>query len=458
MAGQDIVARVSHDPWADVARLQSSADAHAEAGDYGSALQLSEQALHLAFSHAGAGDSRVAACFLHVGRMQEATGDLTGAEPRYNAACSILNPTEGPATPLKAEVLLAYGSLYATMQVGWRAILLLEHARTRFVELGGPDSEDVGRSEMMLAISHEAVGLEVEAIAHYDEALRILVPAWGAAHPSVEYVAWGRADLMFWRAAKSGDADGVAQAMAAFTAGLSRLEARAGRDHPATATRRATIGTYMVASEMHAEGADLLQDAIAALDAAGQPSATWCRQLAKARARLGDSAAALAWLRRAIHDDPIGHWVAHGSDRERMTALEKVRRHLAEYLDLVVTAGATDPAIVDEACTLVIARKALGAELLARQRQAVVRGDDAALTALMPASRRSARNERRRASGPPRRDASSGPRSSGSSGSWRRASQRWTLVRTSRPSPTPPSRARCRPSRRSWNSHASRGT
>lgn len=388
---------MAHDLWADVARLQASADAQVAAGDHAGGLRQSEEALHLAFGHAGANDPRVAACFLHVGRIHEEAGDLTGAEPRYNAASSILNPTEGPATPLKAEVLLAYGALYAKMQVGWRAILLLQHAQARYVELAGPDGDDVGRCEMMLAIAHEQVGLEDEAIAHYDEALRILVPAWGAEHPSVEYVAWGRADLVFWRAAKSGDANGIAQAMAEFAAGLSRLDSRAGRDHPTTATRRATIGTYMVVSGRHAEGADLLQDAIAALDAAGQPSATWCRQLAKARARLGDSAAALGWLRRAIHDDPIGHWVAHGSDRERMTALEKVRRHLAEYLDLVVAAGATDPAIVEEACTLVIARKALGAELLARQRQAVARGDDPELTALLT-SLATARAERASAS------------------------------------------------------------
>lgn len=369
--------------WSRVRKLLDAADTHAAAGDLASARQFSAEALHLAFEHGGREDPGVAECFFQLGRILEDSGDLTGAEPNYNAACSILKPTEGEATPLKAGLLLAYGSLYLRMGLGWRAILLLEHAQGRFTEINGADDEAVGRCLSMIAVAFESVHMEDEAMAAYQEAIRILRAAWGPAHPSVAYIEWSRADLAFWRAVKGGDAQGVEHALSDFRAGLARLEEAAGRDHPDAARRRANLGTYLVVCDQFEEGARLLADAIAVLDAAGENVAAFCRQLATARARLGDPAEALALLRRSIHQDPVGHWVAHGSDRERMSALEKVRANLAQYLDLVLQAGTDDPAIVAEACDLVLSRKALGAELLATQRRAVSRGDDPELASLM---------------------------------------------------------------------------
>ena len=375
--------RVKPRYWSRVEKLHAAADASANTGDYESARALSEQAVHLALREGGQTDPAAAECCLHLARIQESAGDLTGAEPSYNAACGILNPTEGEATLLKAEVLLGYGSLYAKMRLGWRAILLLGHAKGRFVELFGPDHEGVGRCQSMMAVSYEAAGMEEEALAAYRDAYRILSAVWGPTHPSVTYIEWCRTDLEFWRAMKGGDTPGVEQALANFRASLALFEAAAGRDHPDVASRRAMLGSYLVVNERFEEGASLLSDAIAILEAAGVQVSAYCRQLAKARVRLGDTAGALALLRRSISDDPVGHRVAHGSDRERMHSLELVRRNVGQYLDLVVAAGRDDPSVVEEACNLVLRRKALGAELLATQRRAVSRGDDPELTALM---------------------------------------------------------------------------
>jgi CHAT domain-containing protein/tetratricopeptide (TPR) repeat protein len=369
--------------WSRVEKLHAAADAHANAGDYESARALSEQAVHLALRKVGPTDPGAAECCLHLARIQESAGDLTGAEPSYNAACGILNPTEGEATLLKAEVLLGYGSLYAKMRLGWRAILLLGHAKERFVELYGPDHQGVGQCQGMMAVSFETLGMEEEALVAYREASRILSAAWGPTHPSVTFNEWCRADLAFWRAMKGGDTAGVEQALADFRASLALFEATVGRDHPDVASRRARLGSCLVVNECFDEGASLLSDAIAILEAAGEQVSTYCRQLAKARVRLGDTAGALALLRRSISDDPVGHWVAHGSDRERMHSLELVRRNIGQYLDLVVEAGLDDPSVIEEACNLVLRRKALGAELLATQRRAVSRGDDPELTSLM---------------------------------------------------------------------------
>lgn len=371
--------------WTQVEKLSAAADAHASARDLGAACTFAEQAARLALEAGGQKDPRVAEYLLRLARLQAQSGDLTAAEPSYNAACSVLNPTEGEATPLKAELLLDYGSLYTKMRLGWRAILLLGHANARFVELFGPDHEGVGRCQSMLALSYENAGMEDEALAAYSEAIRIMSLALGGLHPTVTYIEWCRADLAFWRAMKAGDEASVVRALDAFHVALQHSEDSNGHDSLDVARRRAMLGSYHVVHGQFEEGAHLLSDAIAVLDGAGENVANFCRQLAKARVRLGDPAAALALLRRSIREDPVGHWVAHGSERERMGSLSLVYWNVSQYLDLVLAAAPRDASIIQEACDLILARKALGAELLATQRRAVSRGTDPELASLMTA-------------------------------------------------------------------------
>ncbi|MFN8572129.1 MAG: CHAT domain-containing tetratricopeptide repeat protein [Gemmatimonadaceae bacterium] len=369
--------------WDKVDQLRADAERRSDAGDLDGARTLAEQAAHLALKVGGQTDPKVAECIFELAQIQVAAGDLTGAEPSYNAACSILNPTEGDATLLKADVLLGYGSLYVRMRLGWRAILLLDHAKSRYVELLGPDHESVGRCQSMLAVSYESAGEEEAALGAYEDAHRILSAVRGESHPTVTYVAWCRADLAFWRAMKAGDAPGVAQALTDFRVALRLSEQAEGHDVPNVAQRRAMLGTYLVVNQQFDEGAKLLAEAIPQLEAAGEKTASYCRQLAKARVQLGDPAGALTLLRRSIAQDPIGHWVAHGSERERMDSLRLVYWNLSQYLDLLLAAGSPDLALTREACDLIVSRKALGAELLATQRRAVSRGDDPELTSLL---------------------------------------------------------------------------
>jgi CHAT domain-containing protein/tetratricopeptide (TPR) repeat protein len=368
---------------AKVRKLHEQSHANWSAGDIAAALSLSEQAVQFGFRHGGRDDPDLAGCFFHLARLQEEAGDLTAAEPSYNAACGILDPTEGEPTPLKAELLLSYGTMYLKMGLGWRAILLLEHAKHRYIELMGATDENVGRCASMMATAYETVQLEDQALAAYDEALGILRPAWGADHPSIEYIEFSRADLAFWQAIKAGDGDGVDRALSDFRRGLARLEATRGPADPEAAQRRATLGTYLVVSEHYEEGARLLSNAIAVLEAAGEPVTAFRWQLATALSRLGDAARAFEQVRLAMREAPLGQRLAIGSERERMRELEQANAHLAQYLDLFMVAGADDPAVIGEASDLVLSRRAVGAELLAAQREAVTRSDDPELTSLM---------------------------------------------------------------------------
>jgi CHAT domain-containing protein/tetratricopeptide (TPR) repeat protein len=368
---------------AKVRKLHEQSNAYSSAGDFAAALRVSEQALQFAFRHGGRDDPDLGGCFCHLGRLQEEAGDLIAAESSYNAASSILDPTEGEPTPLKAELLWSYGTLLLTLHLSWRAILLLEHAKRRYTELLGASDENVGRCASMMATAYETVQLEDEALAAYDEALGILRAAWGADHPSIRVVEFSRADLVFWHAFKAGDGDDVDRALSDFRQGLARLEAERGPDDPEAAAQRATLGTYLVVSEQYEEGVRLLADAIAVLEAAGQPATPFRWQLATALSRLGDAAGAFGMVRLAMREAPLGQRLAIGSERERKDELGHANSHLAQYLDLFMVAGADDPAVVGEACDLVLSRRAVGAELLAAQREAVSRTDDPELAPLM---------------------------------------------------------------------------
>jgi len=373
--------RIKPRDWSRIRALHKQADELESIGQVMEARARSAKALRLAMKLGGREDPGLGACFFHFAQGVENSGDLTEAETNYNAAYGILKATEGEATLLKAEVLLSYGLLYLNMGLGWRALLMLGWAKSRFEELFGPDNGNVGRVLMGIGTSYEIEGVEDEAIANYDEAIRILSHAWGPTYPLVNITRWARADLAFWRAIKAGDRDGVEQELAELRVVLQQREQATGREDPAA---NAHLGVNLIVSGELEEGASLLADAIQILEAVGQPVASFRRPLASALAQLGDAAEALALVRRAfLEEPPLGDRLAHGSERGRREALEQAYAHLERFLDLVLLAGSEDPLVVAEACDLVLSRKALGAELLFLQRQAVSRADDPELRSLM---------------------------------------------------------------------------
>ena len=373
--------RIKPRKWSRIRALHKQADELESTGQVMEARAYSVKALNLAMKLGGREDPGLGACFYHFAKCVENSGDFTGAEQNYNAAFGILKATEGDATLLKAEVLLSYGLLYLNMGLGWRALLMLGWAKSRFDELFGPDDGNVGRVLMGIGTSYEIEGVEDQAIATYDEAIRILSHAWEPTHPMVNITRWARADLAFWRAIKAGDRAGVEQELAELRVVLRQREEATGHEDPAA---NAHLGVSLIVSGELEEGASLLANAIQILEAVGQPVASYRRQLASARAQQGNTTEALTLVRRAfLEDPPLGDRLAHGSERERGEALEQANAHLERFLDLVLLTGSDDPLVVAEACDLVLSRKALGAELLFLQRQAVSSADDPELRPLM---------------------------------------------------------------------------
>ena len=348
--------------------LRQQAAAQLSAGSHMKALSISQRARELALQRGGPDHPVTAECFMFHAEVLAVMGDLNAAESNYNAAYGMLDATAGEATELKARVLFEYGCLYARMGLGWRSLLLLDWAKRRYEELSGPDHEDVGRCWSMIATVQENLSADDAAVA-YDEAIRILSREWGSGHPSVNYLIVSRADLACWEALKARDPQEVADAIAQMRAAVSRLEEGAGTTRRVY-TAKGMLGALLIENGSYEEGADLLQQAcVVQQETEGRMDAGYLRMLARSYAATGHAASALAIFRRANADMRLEHVIAHGSEGDRTAALERAYFLLEQFLELVVVNGAANPEVVAEACDLVLEHKALGAEVLLRQRR-----------------------------------------------------------------------------------------
>ncbi len=369
---------------AKIDRLHERARALAREGAFDRALAPAFEAIEVAVRHGGPEDPVTAECFVFRAKVLEAAGDLASAESSYNRAYGILDATAGEATPLKAQVLFDYGSLYLRMGLDWRSFLLLDWARIRFTELEGPDSEDVARCWSMIALAQERIGSVAEAGAAYDEAIRILGAQLGVDHPSVVHLSVNKADGVAWDALRAGETDRAGEALDEMSALVAVLE-RAPVEHQGQLyNSKGMLGALFVEVERFEEGAELLQQSLAyESQTDGRMAGGRLRQLARAYASTGHPAEALAAFRMAGIESALEHEVAHGSERDRMRAVETTYLNLERFLDLVLLAGAQDPDVIAEVSDMVFRYKAFGAELLLRQNRAAAHSEDARLDAMV---------------------------------------------------------------------------
>ena len=85
-------------------------------------------------------------------------------------------------------------------------------------------------------------------------------------------------------------------------------------------------------------------------------------------------ALALMQQAAAIHDRVIGQIFSTGSEGQRIAYMETIEGHFYAFVSLVVNHLSTDAGAVRAAADLVLRRKAIGAEALAEQRDAVLGG------------------------------------------------------------------------------------
>ena len=305
-------------------------------GRYDKAETLAQQALALLQSAFPGPHPDVASSLHNLAALYKAMGDYSRAETLYRQAHGMWRQALGEEHPRLALSLNSLGDLSYDQGKLDAAEPLYQQALALQEKVLGPQHVDVATTLNNLAVLDKTRGRYAAAQEHYRQALTIWRTALDASHPDVALALHNMGAL--------------AQAMGNYAAAETHYQ-------QALAIRRAVLG------EHHPDVATSLYN-LAAVYAA--------------TARL---AAALTALQQAaaIDEQTLGQVFAISSERQRMAYLQSVRSNFDALVSFVWRYAGTFPTALPTGFDLVLRRKALGAEVLAIQRDTVLGGKYPAL-------------------------------------------------------------------------------
>jgi CHAT domain-containing protein/tetratricopeptide (TPR) repeat protein len=383
-------------------------------GDLAGARPYLEQALAIRRRVLGEDHADTATSLSNLGSLLWDRGDLAGARPYLERALAIRRGALGEGHPRTARSLNNFGWLFAEMGDIARALPLVEQALAIRRRVLGDDHPDTATSLNNLGMLLKDRGDLVGALPYLEQALAIHRRALGEGHPLTATSLSNLGDLL------SGMGD--AGALTCCEEALAIRRRVLGEDHPDTARSFNNLGLVLVhrgdlvgarphleqALAIHrrvlgddhpdtAAGMDnvglllcLMGNQAAARSLLGQALEIFCRTLGEEHpatawscikhafleATSGQADEALVLLRRATasEDHRIGQMFSIGSDRQRLLFLETIQGTQDFFISLVFGHLSPVPGAVRSAFDLVLRRKALGAEALAAQRDAVLGG------------------------------------------------------------------------------------
>jgi hypothetical protein len=242
----------------------------------------------------------------------------------------------------------------------------------------GEAHPDFAQSLNNLAELYRATGNYAAAEPLYRQALEVWRAALGEAHPDF-------AQSLNNLAALDGVLGNYAAAEPLLRQALEVWRAALGEAHPHFATSLNNLAQLYRVMGNYAAAEPLLRQALevrrTALGEAHPDFATCLNSLAAVFIATGRASEALRLMEQAaaVDDRIIGQVFSIGSESQRATFLNTVQANLYRYLSLVMRHLGESPQAVRAALELVLRRKAIGAEALAAQRDAVLGGKYPAL-------------------------------------------------------------------------------
>jgi CHAT domain-containing protein/tetratricopeptide (TPR) repeat protein len=407
---------------AEIGRLNRRVRRLYQLGHYQQALDLAAQACDMARQHLRDDHPGLAISLNNLAELHRAMGDYTAAEPLFRQAGDILRSALGEGHPDYAQSLNNLASLYLTMGNYTAAEPLFRQAgEIRRVALG-EGHPDYAQSLNNLASLYLTMGNYTAAEPLFRQAGDIVRSALGEGHPHyaqslnnlagvyMEMGNYADAEPPFRQAGEirrvalgEGHPDysetlnnlaGVHLAMGnyadaepLFRQAGDIVRSALGEGHPHYAQSLNNLagvylemGNYADAELLFWQAGDIVRSALGE----GHPDyAQSLNNLAGVYAQTDRVPEALALMRRAaaISDRMIGHISSIGSEAQRMAYLKKIQFQMERLLSLVWQHLREVPDAVGVALDLVLGRKAVGAEALATQRDAVLGGKYPALKA-----------------------------------------------------------------------------
>ena len=305
-------------------------------GRYDAAEPLYQQAIELLQVTFSPNHPEVANALNNLAVLSKTKGDYARAETLYRQASAIWRQTVGEAHPRFAISLNNLGDVYYAQGKFTAAEPLYQQALAIEQQTLGPQHVEVATTLNNLAVLARAMGRYSEAEAYYRQALMIWQTTLSPSHPDVALALHNLGAL--------------AQAMGHYPEAEEYYR-------QALAIRRATLG------ELHPDLAASLYNLAAVYTVTSRlPEALDAFQQAV-----------------AIEEQVLGQVFAISSERQRMAYLKSVRSNFDALVSFVWRYGRAWPTAVPAGLDVVLRRKAIGAEALAVQRDALLGGKYPAL-------------------------------------------------------------------------------
>lgn len=384
-------------------------------GDYRQAESSARQALLIMRQTLGEDHPQTAACLRQVGRALAGQGALVQAQEIYQQALAIQLATLGEQHPDLAATQNDLAVVYKEQGQYAPALSLLQQALASERAALGEQHPAVATSLSNIAGLFNAMGDDQQAQTLFQQALTIERAALGEQHPAVAASLGNLAHVYYTQGR-------YAEAAALFQQALAIQRATLGEQHPDVATSLNNLAMLCHATHEPARAIELVRQAIAIQRATlgeQQPdlaaslsnlavlhttlgeyeqAMSVCRQaLEQQRALLGDlhpdvggslhnlavccaavgrHEEALALLTQAvvIDDHMVDTIFAMSSQRQRLAYLAVLHADLDAFLSLVLCHFSSSPTAVQAAANLVLRRKAITVEALARQQETLLRG------------------------------------------------------------------------------------
>jgi len=316
--------------------LNNLANLYFAMGDHAAALPLCRQALEIRRTALGGNHPDYAKSLNNLAFSYQAMGDHAAALPLYRQALEIKRAALGENHADYATSLNNLAMLYKGMGDHAAALPLCRKALGICRTALGENHRYFASSLSNLAMLHVAMGDQPAALPLFRQALGICRTALGESHP--EY-----ASSLNNLAMSNRDMGDHAAALPLFRQAVEIYRTALGENHPEYAISLNNLAVLYAAKGRASEAMSLMEQAT------------------------------------AIDDRMIGQILAIGSERQRAAFLNTGLVNLHAFLSLVLQHFSDSPDAIHAALELVLRRKAVAAEALATQRDALLGGKYPAL-------------------------------------------------------------------------------
>ena len=300
-------------------------------GNYAKAEQLYQQALRIITAKSGKDSTDAAAMLNNLGGLYKTIGDYGKAESFYRQSNDIWRAAVGEKHPEFAASLHNMADLYYWMGKFDAAeqlyVKVLEIQRSSL----GEKHPDVALSLQNLAVVYVKMGRYPEAESLYRQSLDIWEAALGNRNPNVALALQNLA-LLYVKMGRYEEAEPL------YRKALEIYIAVLGKDHPDVATTLNNLAALYAATSRESEGLELMKQA------------------------------------ESIYDHLIRQVFTFASETERMGYIAVFRGDMDSFLSLISQHLSNSPAAVADGLDMVLKRKAIVAEALAAQRDAILGG------------------------------------------------------------------------------------